>query len=158
MATDLAGATITSAQIVPIAVTLDGHVGLTLWASPWRSADGHAAGAFLRVQGALMLFPDAGAMQQFIAAGTPNDLEDHPGWAAVTGMDVSHLQAAPDFMFDLDAAEAAPGIPTPEVVRPPVHRVSKVFGRRSRPVRAATSGRRGRHTVGRPVGVGDLVR
>lgn len=96
-----------SGSIVPITLTVNGRVGLTLWAPPWEDEDGEEWQGFLGEGSTILLFPSAEALSDYIAEVTDEDretdLSDHPSWEAVTEWSVAQFRPGPDDSYDLDA-------------------------------------------------------
>lgn len=90
-----------SADIVPIALTLDERTGYTLWAPPWEE-DGEEWQAFLGAEDKILLFDSAAQLAQYIRNGAENDLSDHPEWEEITDLAVADLVPDDDYAFDLD--------------------------------------------------------
>jgi len=84
------------ASIVPITLTVNGRIGLTLYAPPWEDEDGEQWQGFLGDGAKIVLFPNATELAKFIASGEENDLSDHPAWGRVQRL--SPISCAPDQM------------------------------------------------------------
>jgi hypothetical protein len=90
------------ASIVPIALTVNGRTGLTLWAPPWEDEDGEEWQGFLGDGAKIVLFPTARDLADFVASGEENDLSDHPAWGRVLRLTPDEFRPADDDRFDLD--------------------------------------------------------
>jgi hypothetical protein len=102
------------AAIVPITLTVNGRIGITLWAPPWEDDDGEQWQGFLGDGNKILLYPNARALAQFIASGEENDLSDHPAWGYVQRLTPDQLRPAPEDAYDLDQVyEWASGEPDP---------------------------------------------
>jgi hypothetical protein len=102
------------AAIIPITLTVNGRVGLTLWAPPWEDEDGEEWQGFLGDGNKILLYPNTRALAQFIASGEENDLSDHPAWGYVQRLTPDQLRPAPEDAYDLDQVyEWASGDPDP---------------------------------------------
>src|SRR6478736_6284723 len=102
------------ASIVPITLTVNGRIGLTLYAPPWEDEDGEQWQGFLGDGAKIVLFPNATELAKFIASGEENDLSDHPAWGRVQRLTPDQLRPGPDDAYDLDAVyEWAGGEPDP---------------------------------------------
>ena len=66
------------ASIVPITLTVNGRIGLTLYAPPWEDEDGEQWQGFLGDGAKIVLFPNATELGKFIASDDENNLSDHP--------------------------------------------------------------------------------
>src|SRR5689334_20678815 len=102
------------ASIVPITLTVNGRIGLTLYAPPWEDEDGEQWQGFLGDGAKIVLFPNATELAKFIASGEENDLSDHPAWGRVQRLTPDQLRPGPDDAYDLDQVyEWAAGEPDP---------------------------------------------
>jgi hypothetical protein len=90
------------AAIIPITLTLNGRIGLTLWAPPWEDEDGEQWQG-LRGDGAkILLYPGTRELAEFIASGVENDLSDHPAWGYIQRLTPDQLRPASEDGYDLD--------------------------------------------------------
>jgi hypothetical protein len=104
----------TGASIVPITLTVNGRVGLTLWAPPWEDEDGEEWQGFLGDGTKILLFPNTRDLAQYIASGVENDLSDHPAWGRVQRLAPDQLRPSGEDAYDLDEVyEWASGDPDP---------------------------------------------
>jgi hypothetical protein len=104
----------TDAAIVPITLTVNGRIGLTLWAPPWEDEDGEEWQGFLGDGAKILLYPGVRELADFIASGVDNDLSDHPAWGYVQKLTPDQLRPAGEDAYDLDAVyEWASGEPDP---------------------------------------------
>jgi hypothetical protein len=102
------------ASIVPITLTVNGRIGLTLYAPPWEDEDGEQWQGFLGDGAKIVLYPNTTELAKFIASGDENDLSDHPAWGRVQRLTPDQLRPGPDDAYDLDAVyEWAGGEPDP---------------------------------------------
>lgn len=102
------------ASIVPVTLTVNGRIGLTLYAPPWEDEDGEEWQGFLGDGAKIVLFPNPSELARFIASGEENDLSDHPAWGRVQKLTPDQLRPSPDDAYDLDAVfELAGGEPDP---------------------------------------------
>ncbi len=102
------------ASIVPITLTVNGRIGVTLWAPPWEDDEGEEWQGFLGDGAKILLFPTTRELADFIASGEENDLSDHPAWGRVLKLTPDQLRPAGDDAFDLDQVyEWAAGDPDP---------------------------------------------
>ncbi|TAM85038.1 MAG: hypothetical protein EPN43_11945 [Jatrophihabitans sp.] len=102
------------AAIVPITLTVNGRIGLTLYAPPWEDDDGELWQGFLGDGAKIVLFPTVRELAAFIASGEENDLSDHPAWGRVQKVTPEDLRPSADDAYDLDAVyEWAAGDPDP---------------------------------------------
>ena len=105
-----------SGSIVPIAVTLGGKTGVTLFAPPWEDADGEQWQGFLGDGAKIVLFPSVAELKEFIDDTPENDLSDHPDWPRVASLDDRDLNPTDDNSYDLEAVyEWAAGEPDADV-------------------------------------------
>ena len=105
------------AAIIPITLTVNGRIGLTLWAPPWEDEDGEEWQGFLGDGAKILLYPGARELAAFIAAGEENDLSDHPAWGRIQQLTPDQLRPSGEDAYDLDAVyEWASGEPDPVVV------------------------------------------
>ncbi len=84
------------ASIIPITLTVNGKIGLTLWAPPWEDDEGEEWQGFLGDGAKILVFPGVQELFEFIATGEENDLSDHPGWPAVTKLTPASLRPSAD--------------------------------------------------------------
>ncbi|HEY7010817.1 MAG TPA: hypothetical protein VH395_17835 [Jatrophihabitantaceae bacterium] len=91
------------AAIVPITLTLNGRIGLTLYAPPWEDADGEEWQGFLGDGSKILLYPGPRELASFIASGEENDLSDHPAWGYVQRLRPDELRPSGEDAYDLDA-------------------------------------------------------
>ncbi len=102
------------ASIVPITLTVNGRIGLTLWAPPWEDEEGEEWQGFLGDGAKILLFPSARELADFVASGEDNDLSDHPAWGRVRKLTPDQLRPSPDDSYDLDQVyDWASGEPDP---------------------------------------------
>jgi hypothetical protein len=102
------------AAIIPITLTLNGRIGLTLWAPPWEDEDGEEWQGFLGDGSKILLYPNTRELAEFIASGDENDLSDHPAWGYVLKLTPDELRPGGEDSYDLDAVyEWASGEPDP---------------------------------------------
>ncbi|MFN2518304.1 MAG: hypothetical protein ABR604_04545 [Jatrophihabitantaceae bacterium] len=100
--------------IIPITLTVNGRIGLTLWAPPWEDEDGEQWQGFLGNGAKILLYPSARELAEFIAAGEENDLSDHPGWGHVLRLTPDQLRPGSEDAYNLDLVyEWAAGDPDP---------------------------------------------
>jgi hypothetical protein len=90
------------ASIIPITLTVNGRIGLTLWAPPWEDDDGEQWQGFLGDGAKIIMFPNARELGAFIASGVENDLSDHPAWGRVQRLTPDQLRPAGEDAYDLD--------------------------------------------------------
>ena len=110
MTTSLGG----DAAIVPITLTVNGRIGLTLYAPPWEDEDGEEWQGFLGDGAKILLYPGTRELADFIASGEENDLSDHPAWGYVQKLTPDDLRPGGEDAYDLDAVyEWASGEPDP---------------------------------------------
>ena len=81
------------AAIIPITLTVNGRIGLTLWAPPWEDEDGDEWQGFLGDGAKILLYPGTKELAEFIASGVENDLSDHPAWGRVQQLPPDQLRA-----------------------------------------------------------------
>jgi hypothetical protein len=104
----------TGAAILPITLTVNGRIGITLWAPPWEDEDGELWQGFLGDGAKILLFPSTRELASFIASGDENDLSDHPAWGLVQKLPPDELRPSSDDNYDLDGVyEWASGEPDP---------------------------------------------
>lgn len=104
----------TDAAIIPITLTLNGRIGLTLWAPPWEDEHGELWQGFLGDGAKILLYPNARALADYIASGAENDLSDHPAWGRVLKLTPDDLRPAAEDGYNLDQVyEWASGEPDP---------------------------------------------
>ncbi len=102
------------AAIVPITLTVNGRIGLTLYAPPWEDEDGEQWQGFLGDGAKVLLYPGTRELAAFIAAGEENDLSDHPAWGHIQKLTPDELRPSGEDAYDLDAVyEWASGEPDP---------------------------------------------
>lgn len=102
------------ASIVPITLTVNGRIGLTLWAPPWEDDEGEEWQGFLGDGAKILLFPNPRELAEFIASGEENDLSDHPAWGRVLKLTPDDLRPSGEDSYDLDEVyELAAGEPDP---------------------------------------------
>lgn len=102
------------ATIVPITLTVNGRIGLTLWAPPWEDEEGEEWQGFLGDGAKILLFPSVRELADFIASGVENDLSDHPAWGRVQRLTPEQLRPSSDDAYDLDRVyDLAAGEPDP---------------------------------------------
>ena len=102
------------ASIIPITLTVNGRIGLTLWAPPWEDHDGEEWQGFLGDGAKILLFPNARGLADFIASGEENDLSDHPAWGRVLDLTPDQLRPSGEDAYDLDEVYTwAAGEPDP---------------------------------------------
>lgn len=105
------------AAIVPIALTVNGRTGITLFAPPWEDDEGEVWQGFLGDGAKILLYPTAAELGAFIASGEENDLSDHPAWGRVLKLTPTDLKPGDDDRYDLDAVyEWAAAEPDPVIV------------------------------------------
>ena len=105
---------LTDAAIVPITLTVNGRIGLTLYAPPWEDEDGEEWQGFLGDGAKILLYPGTRELADFIASGEENDLSDHPAWGYVQKLTPDELRPGGEDAYDLDAVyEWASGEPDP---------------------------------------------
>jgi hypothetical protein len=105
------------AAIIPITLTVNGRIGLTLWAPPWEDEDGEQWQGFLGDGAKILLYPSARELAAFVASGQENDLSDHPAWGRIQQLPPDQLRPSSEDAYDLDAVyEWASGDPDPLVV------------------------------------------
>ncbi|MGH3265129.1 MAG: hypothetical protein ACRDNS_24405 [Trebonia sp.] len=103
-----------SGAIIPITLTVNGRVGLTLWAPPWEDEHGEEWQGFLGDGAKILLYPGERELAEFIASGEQNDLSDHPAWGYIAQLPPDQLRPGGDDAYDLDAVyEWASGEPDP---------------------------------------------
>jgi hypothetical protein len=104
----------TSGAIIPITLTVNGRIGLTLWAPPWEDEDGEEWQGFLGDGAKILLYPNTRELADFIASGAENDLSDHPAWGRVQQLTPDQLRPDAEDNYDLDQVyEWASGDPDP---------------------------------------------
>jgi hypothetical protein len=91
-----------SASIIPITLTVNGRIGLTLWAPPWEDEDGEQWQGFLGDGTKILMFPSARELSDFVATSEENDLSDHPAWPSVRTLGAEQLRPGGDDAYDLD--------------------------------------------------------
>lgn len=102
------------ATVVPITLTVNGRIGLTLYAPPWLDEDGEEWQGFLGDGAKILLYPSARELADFIATGEENDLSDHPAWGWVQKLTPEDLRPGGEDAYDLDAVyDWASGEPDP---------------------------------------------
>jgi hypothetical protein len=90
------------ASIIPITLTVNGKIGLTLWAPPWEDDEGEEWQGFLGNGSKILLYPSARELADFIASGEENDLSDHPAWGRVLKLTPEDLRPSGEDAYDLD--------------------------------------------------------
>ena len=90
------------AAIIPITLTINGRIGLTLWAPPWEDDEGEEWQGFLGDGAKILLFPNTRELADFIASGEENDLSDHPAWGRVLRLTPDDLRPSGDDAYNLD--------------------------------------------------------
>lgn len=104
------------ANVVPIALVLDGRTGYTIWAAPWIE-DGEEWQAFLGAGSRVFVFEDLDGLETFLGSGAENDLSDHPSWTMLKTLPAEQLAPETDYYFDLDEVPGlTEGEPDDEVV------------------------------------------
>lgn len=102
------------AAIVPITLTLNGRMGLTLYAPPWEDEEGEEWQGFLGDGSKILLYPGPRELASFIASGEENDLSDHPAWGYIQKLTPDDLRPSGEDAYDLDAVyDWASGDPDP---------------------------------------------
>ena len=102
------------AAIIPITLTVNGRIGLTLFAPPWEDEDGDEWQGFMGDGSKILLYPSAAELARFIASGEENDLSDHPAWGYVLKLTPDQLKPSGEDSYDLDAVyDWASGEPDP---------------------------------------------
>ncbi|MCU1658047.1 MAG: hypothetical protein JWO57_2703 [Pseudonocardiales bacterium] len=102
------------AAIIPITLTVNGRIGLTLWAPPWEDDDDEQWQGFLGDGAKILLYPNTRELAGFIASGEENDLSDHPGWGYIQKLTPDELRPGSEDNYDLDQVyEWASGEPDP---------------------------------------------
>ncbi len=102
------------AAIIPVTLTVNGRIGLTLWAPPWEDEDGEQWQGFLGDGSKILLYPNARDLAEFISSGAENDLSDHPAWGYVLTLTPDQLRPSGEDAYDLDAVyDWASGEPDP---------------------------------------------
>jgi hypothetical protein len=102
------------AAIVPITLTLNGRIGLTLYAPPGEDEEGEEWQGFLGDGAKILLYPGPRELASFIASGEENDLSDHPAWGYIQKLTPEDLRPSGEDAYDLDAVyEWASGEPDP---------------------------------------------
>jgi hypothetical protein len=102
------------AAIIPITLTVNGRIGLTLWAPPWENDDGEEWQGFLGDGAKILLYPNSRALAEFVASGVENDLSDHPAWGYIQRLTPDQLRPSGEDSYDLDQVyEWASGEPDP---------------------------------------------
>ncbi|PZS02261.1 MAG: hypothetical protein DLM59_13440 [Pseudonocardiales bacterium] len=90
------------ATIVPIALTVDGRRGYTMWAPPWTE-DGEEWQAFLGSGEVIAVFANTDDLATYVARGEPNDLVDHPAWDMTQTLPAREFVPSTERRFDVDA-------------------------------------------------------
>jgi hypothetical protein len=90
------------ASVVPIALTLSGKTGYTVWAPPWVE-DGDEWQAFLGAGGTVWLFEELADLEATLHSSVETDLSDHPSWPMLQTLPAAQLSPDLDYRFDLDA-------------------------------------------------------
>lgn len=102
------------AAIVPITLTVNGRIGLTLYAPPWEDEDGEQWQGFLGDGSKILLYPGTRELAAFVASGEENDLSDHPAWGYVQKLTPDDMRPGGEDAYDLDAVyDWASGEPDP---------------------------------------------
>jgi hypothetical protein len=102
------------ASIVPITLTVNGKIGLTLWAPPWEDDEGEEWQGFLGDGAKILMYPSPQELFEFIASGDENDLSDHPAWPSVLKLTPAQLRPSAEDAYDLDEVYSwAAGEPDP---------------------------------------------
>jgi hypothetical protein len=102
------------AAIVPITLTVNGRIGLTLYAPPWEDEEGEEWQGFLGDGAKILLYPGTRELAAFIASGEENDLSDHPAWGYILKLTPDDLRPGGEDAYDLDAVyDWASGEPDP---------------------------------------------
>jgi hypothetical protein len=102
------------AAIIPITLTVNGRIGLTLYAPPWEDDEGEEWQGFLGDGAKILLFPNVRELADFIASGEENDLSDHPAWGRILRLRPDDLRPDAEDAYDLDQVyEWASGEPDP---------------------------------------------
>jgi hypothetical protein len=102
------------AAIIPITLTVNGRIGLTLWAPPWEDEDEEEWQGFLGDGAKILLYPGVRELAAFIASGEENDLSDHPAWGRILRLTPDELRPGGEDAYDLDAVyDWASGEPDP---------------------------------------------
>ncbi|HLY33713.1 MAG TPA: hypothetical protein VKQ07_04205 [Jatrophihabitantaceae bacterium] len=102
------------AAIVPITLTVNGRIGITLWAPPWEDDDGEEWQGFLGDGSKIIVFATVRELADFIASGVENDLSDHPAWGRIQRLTPDDLRPDGEDSYDLDQVyEWASGEPDP---------------------------------------------
>jgi hypothetical protein len=90
------------ASVVPIALTLSGKTGYTIWAPPWIE-DGDEWQAFLGAEGKVWLFEELADLEATLRSSLETDLSDHPAWPMLQTLPAAQLDPDADYRYDLDA-------------------------------------------------------
>ncbi|MEO6886119.1 MAG: hypothetical protein ABI232_07535 [Jatrophihabitantaceae bacterium] len=90
------------AAIIPITLTVNGRIGLTLWAPPWEDDGGELWQGFLGDGAKILMYPGSKELADFIASGVENDLSDHPAWGYVQKLTPDQLRPSGEDGYDLD--------------------------------------------------------
>jgi hypothetical protein len=90
------------AAIIPITLTVNGRIGLTLYAPPWEDDEGEEWQGFLGDGAKILLFPNVRELADFIASGEENDLSDHPAWGRILRLRPDDLRPDAEDAYDLD--------------------------------------------------------
>jgi hypothetical protein len=102
------------AAIVPITLTVNGRIGLTLYAPPWEDEEGEEWQGFLGDGSKILLYPGTRELAAFVASGEENDLSDHPAWGYIQKLTPDDLRPGGEDSYDLDAVyDWASGEPDP---------------------------------------------
>ncbi|MFW0796067.1 primosomal protein [Gordonia sp. CPCC 205515] len=103
-------------DIVPIELGLTDGNTFTLWAPRWREGDDEWE-AFLGLDEDLYGFPGVAELTAFIRQNAANDLDEHPAWPTVVGVQADELVPDDRHTYDLvGVPELAAEDPTPEVI------------------------------------------
>ncbi|ANY07511.1 primosomal protein [Pseudonocardia sp. HH130630-07] len=89
-----------ASDIVPIRLALTRGDVVTLWAPPWRE-DGEEWEAFLGDDDNVFVFDEIAGLAAFVRTASGHDLEDHPAWSVVPGLDVGELTPDDAHGYDL---------------------------------------------------------
>jgi hypothetical protein len=93
-----------SDPIVAVTLSLAGHTGITLYAPPWRDADGEEWQGFLGDGAKIVLLGTASELADWIKTNPEHDLADHPAWPAFAKRGAKVLQPAEAAHYDFEAA------------------------------------------------------
>lgn len=90
------------AAILPVTITVNGRIGLTLWAPPWEDEDGEEWQGFLGDGAKILMYPSTRELAAFIASGEENDLSDHPAWGYIQKLTPDELRPDAEDAYNLD--------------------------------------------------------